>query len=262
MFSKTVYHVLIILLLSVGLASCSNKYKIEGKSEITSLDGKTLTLKLQKNGMLTTIDSAEVVHGYFKLSGKADSVCMATLFVGEQGIMPVVLESGRIKVLLTNQKLEASGTALNDALYQFIDKRDQLERQLADLDHQQAQMVMNGANFDEVNEQLTRKGNELVSEINRCVETFIKDNYDNVLAPTAFMMLCSNLSYPIMTDQIQRILSVAPPTFTNNEMVKDFVEKAKENMKLIQENQLLRQNVAENQMARQNMTQSTPSNKN
>ena len=76
------------------------------------------------------LDSAEVVHGLFSMKGKIDSVQMVTLYMDEESIMPIVLESGKITVTISNTDLKAVGTSLNNALYEFISKRNQLEKAL------------------------------------------------------------------------------------------------------------------------------------
>ena len=137
-----------------------------------------------------------------------------------------------------------AGAPLNDALYEFIDKRNKLDEDIQKLGHKEARMVMDGADFTAVHEQLTRESDSLVNEMNLYVKKFISDNYETVLGPNVFMMLCSCLPYPVMTPQIDDILKDAPSSFKNNKMVVEFVNKAKENMQLIQEHQRLQQNRA------------------
>ena len=62
-------------------------------------------------------------------------------------------------------------------------------------------------------------------------------NYENVLGPSVFMMMCSTLPYPIMTPQIEDIIRTAPQSFKSTPLVREFLDKAKENMKLIEEHQ-------------------------
>ena len=49
------------------------------------------------------------------------------------------------------------------------------------------------------------------------------------------MMMCSTLPYPIMTPQIEDIIRTAPQSFKSTPLVREFIDKAKENMKLIEE---------------------------
>ena len=206
--------ILPFLLLLPFLASCTSKYKIEGTSSVNSLDGKMLYLKSLRDGEWVKLDSAEVVHGLFSMKGKIDSVQMVTLYMDEESIMPIVLESGKITVTISNTDLKAVGTSLNNALYEFISKRNQLE--------------------------------ESIGELEQNVKTFISDNYENVLGPSVFMMLCSSLPYPIMTPQIDDIIKDAPYSFKDNKLVREFLSKARENMKLIEEHQRLEQNASTN----------------
>lgn len=123
MIKMSVNRILPLLLLLMFLASCTRKYKVEGSSSVTSLDGKMLYLKTLKDGQWVTVDSAEVIHGLFSMRGRVDSVIMATLYMNDEGIMPLVLEDGKIEVSISNTQLTAKGTALNNLLYEFIEKR-------------------------------------------------------------------------------------------------------------------------------------------
>ncbi len=244
MIRLSVDRVLPLLLLLVLCTSCSRKYKIEGSSSITSLDGKTLFLKVFQNSEWAAVDSAEVIHGHFKMNGEVDSVKVVTLYMDEVGIMPLVLESGKIEISIANDQLIAKGTPLNEKLYEFIDKRNALEVKIEELERKEARMVLDGIKLDYVHEQLSKESEELVSEINDYVKQFITENFENALGPSVFMMMCSTMPYPLMTPLIEDIMRTAPMSFKENEMVKDFLSKAKENMKLIEEHQRMEQNVS------------------
>lgn len=244
MIRMSVNRILPLLLLLVLFVSCSRKYKIEGSSSVTSLDGKILFLKTLQDGQWVAIDSAEVVHGLFKMKGKVDSVMMVTLYMGDEGIMPLVLEDGKIEVSISNTQLTAKGTLLNNQLYEFIDKRNELEVKIEELDRKEARMVLEGVRLEDVHDELMKEGEALAKEMSDYVKGFITDNYENVLGPNVFMMVCSTLPYPIMTPQIEDIMRTAPQTFKQNPLVKDFLSKAKENMRLIEEHKRMEQNAA------------------
>ena len=244
MIRMSVNRILPLLLLLVLFVSCSRKYKIEGSSSVTSLDGKMLFLKTLQDGQWVAIDSAEVVHGLFKMKGKVDSVMMVTLYMGDEGIMPLVLEDGKIEVSISNTQLTAKGTLLNNQLYEFIDKRNELEVKIEELDRMEARMVLEGVRLEDVHDELMKEGEALAKEMSDYVKGFITDNYENVLGPNVFMMVCSTLPYPIMTPQIEDIMRTAPQTFKQNPLVKDFLSKAKENMRLIEEHKRMEQNAA------------------
>ena len=107
-------------------------------------------------------------------------------------------------------------------------------------------MVLDGGDLDEIHSQLVVEGDSLMQAMNQYVKTFISDNYENVLGPSVFMMLCSTLPYPVMTHQIEDIMKDAPYSFKNNKLVKDFITKAKSNMELIEEHQRMEQNATLN----------------
>ena len=237
MIRMNVTRILPLMLLLVLFASCSRKYKVEGVSSVTSLDGKMLYLKTLRDGQWITIDSAEVVHGLFSTSGPSDSVMMVTLYMNDEAIMPLVLENGKVEVSISNSQLTAKCTPLNNALYEFIEKRNALELKIEELEKKEARMVLDGAALDDIHEQLTQEGEALIKEMNDYIKEFISANYENVLGPSVFMMMCSTLPYPIMTPQIEDIIRTAPQSFKSTPLVREFLDKAKENMKLIEEHQ-------------------------
>ena len=228
----------------VCLTSCTKGYRIEGKSSITSLDGKMLYLKALQDGDWVVVDSAEMVHGLFKMKGTVDSVRMVTLYMNEEGLMPLVLEDGKIKVTISNTQLRAKGTPLNDQLYNFIDKRNDMERAINEVERKEARMVLDGVRLDDIHDQLQHEVDSMTQAMNTYVKDFITTNYENALGASIFMMMCSTLPYPVMTPTIEEILKEAPSTFKQNSLVKDYVAKAKENMKLIEENKRLQENMA------------------
>ena len=242
MIRMSVNRILPLLLLLVFFTSCARKYKVEGSSSVTSLDGKMLFLKTLQNGQWVAVDSAEVIHGLFSMKGPVDSVMMVTLYMDDEGIMPLVLEDGKIEVSISNTQLAAKGTLLNDRLYEFIEKRNAL--QIEELDRKEARMVLDGANLEDVHKELAKEGEALVEEMNNYVKQFIIDNNENVLGPSVFMMMCSTLPYPVMTPQIEDIMRTAPLAFKQNQLIKEFLSKAKENMQLIEEHQRVRQNAS------------------
>lgn len=235
-----VFSLLIVLL---ALTSCSRKYKVEGTSSIVGLDGKMLLLKMFQDGDWVTVDSAEVVHGLFSMSGCADTTRMVTLYIDGEPIMPLVLENGKVKVTISNSQFLANGTSLNDRLYEFIGHRNALEAQYTELVRKQSRMVLDGANADEVHERFVKEGEALTGEVNDYIKQFISDNFDNVLGPSVFMMMCCTLPYPVMTPEIEDIMRVAPASFKENPLVQDYLSKAKENMQLIEEHRRLQKNM-------------------
>lgn len=244
MIRMSMSRVLPVLLLAVLLTSCGRKYKIEGNSSVTSLDGKMLFLKVLRGEEWIVVDSAEVIHGIFEMKGPVDSVEIATLYMDQEGIMPLVLEKGKIEITISNTQLAVKGTPLNDKLYGFINKRNDLEGKIEELERKEARMVLDGGNLEEVRGQLQQEVDTFVKEMNEYVKQFITDNFENVLGPSVFMMMCSTLPYPVMTPLIEDIMRTAPLAFKDHALVKKFLSDAKENMKLLEEQHRLLQNTA------------------
>lgn len=222
---------LFLMLLSLlSLTACS-KYKIEGSSSVASLDGKMLFLKIWEHDDMVNVDSCEIVHGKFSMQGKVDSVMMVTLYMDDQPLIPMVLEKGNIKVSIDDLELTASGTPLNNKLKDFIEQQSSLNARADELSHKETQMIMDGKDPLEIQNTLQTEGEKLNDEMEKLVMNFITENYDNVLGTGLFMILCSNMQYPMMTPQIEEILAKAPDNFKNNVFVKEFVEAAQENQR-------------------------------
>ena len=211
------------------LASCANSYNVEGSSSVSSLDGSKLYLKTVDDNELRSLDSCAVLHGEFHFSGVLDTVRMVTLFMDDEGLMPVVLEEGNIRIKIDNTGQSVSGTPMNDRLYEFLDKHKQLANQMGELSHRQSQMMLDGVDEAVINETLAAEAAKITREEDRLVTTFIVDNFDNVLGPGVFMMITSGYRYPILTPQIEDIMSKATDKFKNNPYVKEYYRTASEN---------------------------------
>lgn len=231
--NKLLYLVLTVLIFS----SCTRKYEIEGISSVTSLDGKMAFIKIIKDNELVKIDSGEVVHGKFTMSGNADSTLMGNLFIGEQSIMPIVIEKGTIKVNIDMAEQKVLGTPLNEKLYAFIEKKNQIDAQAEELSHKESQMIMDGKDPDEIQQSITLEAKKLNSEAERMETDFITSNFNNVLAAGVFMLLSSGYPYPILTPQIDEIMSKAPTSFRDNSYVRDYMSAAQENLRRMQQQQ-------------------------
>ena len=217
------------LLIVSSLVSCAESYSVQGSSSVSALDGSKLYLKAIKDNELKNIDSCEVVHGQFRFAGLLDTVRMANLFMDDESIMPVVLEKGEISIKIDNASQTVAGTPLNEKLYEFIDFHNQLDNQMAELSHKQSQMLLEGIDEAVIDQQLTIEAAEIARREDSLVTNFIVDNFDNVLGPGIFMMITSGYRYPVLTPQIEDIMSKATPKFKNDPYVKDYYQVATEN---------------------------------
>lgn len=211
------------------LVSCASTYNVEGTSTVSALDGSKLYLKAIKNNEYKTIDSCDVVHGEFHFTGLLDTVRMANLYMDDESIMPVVLEKGDITIRIDNVRQLVGGTPMNDSLYKFIDKHNQLTNQMNELSHKQSQMLLEGMEENDINRQLSAEAASIAKEEDDLVMRFIESNFDNVLGPGVFMMITSQYRYPILTPQIEDIMSKATAKFKNDPYVKDYYQTAQEN---------------------------------
>lgn len=225
--------ILYAFLTVMAFASCANSYNIQGTSNVSTLDGRMLYLKIVKNNELKSIDSCEVVHGQFHFNGTLDSVRMANIYMDNESVMPVVIESGDINIKIDNTQQVISGTPLNDKLFKFMKKYDQLQNQNAELVHKHDQAIMDGRDMATVNQQLAAEAASIDQKLDDLVTGFITENFDNVLGPGIFMMMTSSFQYPELTPWIEDIMSKATDNFKNDPYVKEYMEAAQkiQNMK-------------------------------
>lgn len=218
------------LLLStlLALVSCKSQYMVRGSSNVDDLEGKVLTLKVYVDGEMKSIDSTRVVHGRFDFGGSMDSTMLANVFLGDLSVMPIVLEEGEVRLSIGESQQTATGTPLNDTLSGFIQRKTQLDARMAELPHLQSQMIMDGTDYDEVMYELGKQSKELADENDQLITRFIRANYNNVLGPGIFMILTSSLPHPVLTPQLEEIITNAPPYFLGHPYVKEYIKKAKE----------------------------------
>lgn len=162
---------------------------------------------------------------------------MVNLFMDDESIMPLVLEEGNVQIHIDHAEQSVTGTPLNDTLYAFIHEKSRIDNQIAELSHKESQMIMDGMDHDEILRILSEQAARLNQKNDSLVIGFISRNFDNVLGPGVFMILTSSFPYPIITPQIDSLMSISTPYFQNNSYVKEYMKLAKENMELMKERQ-------------------------
>ncbi|MEE1415596.1 MAG: DUF4369 domain-containing protein [Prevotellamassilia sp.] len=245
--------VLLILSSLLLLTSCAEQYNIAGNSNIPCLDGRMLYLRVSSSddGRIRTIqqtvsvclDSCKVVHGKFNFEGDVDSTMMAMIYTGNQCVMPLVLENGRLSIQVDNATQSVTGGPLNDRLYKFFKKRSRLDNEMWELQRQTMQLMRDGYSPAEVQQRVGKKLSQLNKRTEDLESKFVMDNYDNVLGPGFFRMLCSQYPTPIMTQQISRIVNSAPSRFLNDPFVNAYVRQARARM-MMQQASMASQNKA------------------
>lgn len=227
--NKIIYAFITLL----ALTSCANSYDITGTSNVSTLDGSMLYLKILKDNSFKSIDSCDVVHGQFHFEGTIDSVKMANIFMDDEPVLPLVLESGSITVKLDDTQQVVSGTPLNDKLFGFFKKYQQLQNQQRELIHKHDQAIMNGSDMSVVTRKLNEEAIRLSDQEDKLVTSFVTDNFDNVLGAGVFFLVTMGNQYPMLSPWIEDIMSKATDTFKNDSYVKDYYQKAQENQSIM-----------------------------
>lgn len=217
----------------MALASCANSYDISGTSNVSTLDGRMLYLKILENNDFKNVDSCDVVHGQFHFQGSVDSMKMANIFMDDDLVLPLVLESGSITVKLDDTQQVVSGTPMNDKLFGFFKKYQQIQNQLRELVHKHDQAIMNGSDMVAVNKQLNEESIRLSEQEDKLITSFVTDNFNNVLGPGVFFLVTMGNQYPMLSPWIEDIMSKATDYFKNDSYVKDYYKKAQENQEIM-----------------------------
>lgn len=212
------------------LASCAEQYNIAGNSSVSFLDGRMLYLRVASDGDFSDcLDSCKVVHGRFNFMGDMDSVVMAQLYMGEESVMPLVIENANLTVSLDNLGQRVTGGPLNDRLYNFFRKKGQLENEMWEVEQSCIRLMQSGQWSEENRSRFIQRTESLSREVEDLETKFVMDNYENVLGPGLFMLLCGQYPSPVMTEQIDRIIRRAPNTFMRNPFVENYVREARKN---------------------------------
>ena len=218
---------LLPLCFALLLSSCA-MYRVEGTTNVATLDGQKLYLKVHSQNDIIDLDSCEVIHGHFEMNGDLDSTALGSIYLGGETLMPIVLERGKIKICIEHSRLEVSGTPLNERLYGFIREKNLLEQRLTDVQHKQMQMIMEGVKSEEAEKIASDECDTLLKEMNKLITDFVTGNFDNLLAVQIFKIYTLAFPKPTINETIQGILDSAPESFKSDEFVKEYLQLAKE----------------------------------
>ncbi|MBM6863666.1 DUF4369 domain-containing protein [Bacteroides caecigallinarum] len=217
-----------VLLFITTLTSCGKRFKIDGVTSVSRLDGKMLFVKVVSGDQLVNIDSAEVIHGYFQMEGKVDSVVLASLYMDDECIMPLVLEEGNINIEINNVGISVKGTPLNDSFNRFIEDKTTIDDKAYEVEREESRMIMDGVDVNTVQEEIEKQRSHVINQMDNLIKTFIQNNYENVLGPGVFIMIGNSLPYPFLTPLMEEIVNEAPETFKNNYLIKNYLVLADE----------------------------------
>jgi hypothetical protein len=195
------------------------------------MDGRKLYIKAVKDNQLANMDSCDVVHGRFHMQGAVDSAQIVMLYMGDNSLMPMVLEGADLSVEISQAKCKVSGSPLNDKLFSFLEKKTRLENDLNELSHKESQMIMNGIDPAVIDNKLSAEAERILKEEDELLTAFITENFDNILSVGLFQYITSSYEYPQMTPWIESIVMKATPYFKENPYVKAYLADAELNRK-------------------------------
>lgn len=227
---------ILIIFVSLLITGCGNRVSINGTTSLHELEDRMLYLHLFEDGDLRIVDSTRIVHGKFQFSGaKIDSATIAFLYLEDMRLMPIVVEPNPLSVTLNENEYSVDGSELNDSLFAFIQRKNNLDLQLAELPRKESQMILEGMDHDDVLIQLSQEAAILNAQEEELVMRFIKDNMDNVLAPGVFMMITYNIPTPMLNPQIEELATLGSSRFLNDPYVRNYLKRARENMENVSE---------------------------
>jgi len=142
----------------------------------------------------------------------------------------LVMEKGKIQIQIDNARIVVNGTPLNDKLYEFVGKKNSLDDRAYEVERMESRMIMDGKPMAEVETTIRKERENLSKEMDELVKSFVQENYENVLGPGVFLMLCNGFPYPLITPLVEDLVNNAPESFQNNAQVKEYMEVARENM--------------------------------
>ncbi len=222
--TKNIIHTITLLL---TLCSCASQYDIAGKSSLEEVDGHMVYLRVVGGGdevPICSIDSCRVVHGRFRFGGDIDSVVLAQVCVGKGLQMPIVLEREPVQISIDPIGQMVNGGQLNKRLYDFLQKRDRLENQLWQAEQECIRTLRTRrSSIVEAQEQLRKRAHKLNGQIEDAEVRFVADNYSNALGTGYFIMLCNQQIFPVMTEQLQRIVDKAPAAFIAHPYIRNYL---------------------------------------
>ena len=233
----------------VTLGSCVTQYHVEGVTDRSVLEGKTLYIKVFDKDDMVAIDSCKVRHGQLTFSGELDSTKFVSIYVDEEYVGPLVLEEGPITLSLNELLSEVKGSPYNDSLNVFLTEfqrffraRMQLGEEYQRCQKTSAQMILDGLSEEECAEKLSARVNNVMEQLEQldaqqdALETnFIVRNSSNILGPGIFMLMTWKHPYPYLTPQIEEILIRSNPYLKQHPYVKRYIDAAKKNMEQMRE---------------------------
>lgn len=201
----------------VSAVSCRHSYRLEGSVDLYGYDGESLYLVTHENDEFVAVDSCVVRHGRFRMGGTADSSVFAVLCHDFNPILPLFIERGNMTVSIAPSKLNVNGTKLNNLLYEFLDRKNEIDNRFEDV-LQRSQQV---SNIMDPAVSFTDSLTSVVREAEDYIYGFVKKHYDDGLGVCVFLMMCNAAPQQEPSPLVKRIIENAPERFISNPKVRD-----------------------------------------
>ncbi len=217
----------ILLAVVAFMISCTpgTSYKISGTVENPEFNGTYVFIQEANGRNLENLDSALVEEGKFVFQGDAleTKVRFISLDSKVEGrkMSQIVLEPGQIKVEVTADKLNITGTTLNDALSLHNAEVAEKQKAIMEISKQFQTAGQDSTMTDELREELIGKYEAISAEINASTATFIKTNIANALGKSMFL---SNINSFEMEQQ-EELIALADESFKAEESVQKIIQR-------------------------------------
>ena len=187
------------------LTSCMSSYSLDGTTNVSLLDGRMLYLKVFDTDEMVNRDSCEVVHGKFHFSGSLDTATIASIYMDNNNLMPLVLraEAGHLGGHVPARDKIRSPTCRRKAE--------------AECEHEKARRAL---------PQLQQEAVDIAKQLDQLVTGTIANNFDNALGPGIFMIVTASYPFPEMRPWIVDVMSKATPRFKDDAYVRLYVSEA------------------------------------
>lgn len=221
----------IYLILWLSFAGCSHHYSISGSvNEKTMQEGTLYLSVMSEYEQPQYIDSCSLEHGFFTFAGRVDSVMMGHLALNGRVLMPIVIERGEMDVSLDVLGMGVYGGLLNVRLNELFNELNKIQQEWSALNDKRLFLMANRLGGHKEFERILAIEDSLNLRAEKLQSDFIIENFDNVLGPGLFMMICNKYPAPIMTPQLRGILNQAPNFFLEHPGVSTFIQRVNYNI--------------------------------
>jgi len=185
---------LFVIILAAILTSCSSEPKYEVEVNIknnSSLKDKEIIISQKVDGETTYSKVSTIKGDNFSLDIPAQKDALLFLVIPESDINEIMLAAGEggsiIHVNIDGEKVNFSGTPLNDKLQSYIQATEAVSASFEKLDNDFSQLQEAGNLTTEAIENHKLERSQLLKENTDRIIAFIKENVDNPVGEYYFV---------------------------------------------------------------------------